>query len=92
MRGEAGTTRLRAATAHPTLPRGEHLAAGAVGSLEEILVGPARGEGGATNLFGALRTTLAACGYASVREFHKAEIVVAPGRGRAGAHPRSART
>lgn len=80
-----------AAAAHPTLPRGEHLATGAVGTLEEILVGPARGEEGATNLFGALRTTLAACGYASVREFHKAEIVVSPGRERAGEQPRFAR-
>jgi IMP dehydrogenase len=48
-------------------------------SLKEVLLGPARSSDGRTNLFGALRTTLAACGYASVREFHKAEIVVSSG-------------
>ena len=54
-------------------------AAGA--SLKELFVGPARAADGRTNLFGALRTTLAACGYASVREFHKAELVVSAAAG-----------
>ena len=30
------------------------------------------------NLFGALRTSMATCGYETVREFHKAEVMVAP--------------
>ena len=30
------------------------------------------------NLFGALRTSMATCGYESVKEFQKAEIMVAP--------------
>jgi IMP dehydrogenase len=30
------------------------------------------------NLFGALRTSMATCGYASVKEFQKAEVMVAP--------------
>ena len=65
-----------ATAAHPTLPRPTLSTAAPGGTLEELLVGPARGTDGRTNLFGALRTTLAACGYAGVREFHKAEIVV----------------
>ena len=30
------------------------------------------------NLFGALRTSMATCGYESVKEFQKAEVMVAP--------------
>lgn len=70
-----------AAAAHPTLPQAAPPVAAATGTLEEILLGPARGADGRSNLFGALRTTLAACGYASVREFHKAELVVSAAAG-----------
>jgi IMP dehydrogenase len=47
------------------------------GSLQEVLLGPAHESDGAVNLFGALRAAMAMCGYASVREFHKAEVTVA---------------
>jgi IMP dehydrogenase len=30
------------------------------------------------NLFGALRTSMATCGYETVKEFQKAEVMVAP--------------
>ena len=30
------------------------------------------------NLFGALRTAMATCGYETVKEFQKAEVMVAP--------------
>jgi IMP dehydrogenase len=30
------------------------------------------------NLFGALRTSMATCGYETIREFHKVEVMVAP--------------
>ena len=33
---------------------------------------------GRLNLFGALRTSLATCGYANIKEFQKAEVMVAP--------------
>ncbi len=66
------------ATFHPTLPRGARVYSGQKGTLEEILVGPAHENDGTLNLFGGLRTSMATCGYSSVREFQKAEVMVAP--------------
>ncbi|MCI0633437.1 MAG: GuaB3 family IMP dehydrogenase-related protein [Actinobacteria bacterium] len=66
------------ATFHPTLPRGARVKTQQVGSLEEILVGPAHENDGTFNLFGALATSMATTGYATIREFQKAELVVAP--------------
>ncbi len=66
------------ATFHPTLPRGARVKTQQVASLEEILVGPAHENDGTFNLFGALATSMATTGYASIREFQKAELVVAP--------------
>jgi IMP dehydrogenase len=66
------------ATFHPTLPRGARVKTSTLGSLEEILVGPAHENDGRLNLFGALRTSLATCGYANIKEFQKAEVMVAP--------------
>ena len=66
------------ATFHPTLPRGARVKTATAGSLEEILLGPARENDGRLNLFGALRTSLATCGYANIKEFQKAEVMVAP--------------
>ena len=48
------------------------------GTLEEILVGPAHENDGTLNLFGALRTSMATTGYETVKEFQKAEVMVAP--------------
>jgi IMP dehydrogenase len=48
------------------------------GTLEEILVGPAHQNDGRLNLFGGLRTSMATCGYETVKEFQKAELMVAP--------------
>ena len=66
------------ATFHPTLPRGTRVKAGAKGTLEEILVGPAHENDGTLNLFGALRTTMATSGYETLEAFQKAEVMVAP--------------
>jgi IMP dehydrogenase len=66
------------ATFHPTLPRGARVKTTTLGTLEEILVGPAHENDGRLNLFGALRTSLATCGYANIKEFQKAEVMVAP--------------
>ena len=66
------------ATFHPTLPRGTRVRTSQIGSLEEILVGPAHENDGTLNLFGALRTSMATTGYLNIREFQKAEIMVAP--------------
>jgi len=66
------------ATFHPSLPRGTRVEVGIRGTLEEILLGPAHENDGRLNLFGALRTSMATCGYESVKEFQKAEVMVAP--------------
>ncbi len=66
------------ATFHPTLPRGARVKTAVRGTLQEILVGPAHENDGRMNLFGALRTSMATCGYETVKEFQKAEVMVAP--------------
>src|SRR5436305_855536 len=66
------------ATFHPTLPRGARVKTSTRGTLKEILVGPAHENDGRLNLFGALRTSMATCGYETVKEFQKAEVMVAP--------------
>jgi IMP dehydrogenase len=66
------------ATFHPTLPRGARVKTLQVASMEEILVGPAHENDGTFNLFGALATSMATTGYATIKEFQKAELVVAP--------------
>jgi IMP dehydrogenase len=66
------------ATFHPDLPRGARVATKRVATLREILVGPAHENDGTLNLFGALRTSMATTGYATVKEFQKAEVIVAP--------------
>jgi IMP dehydrogenase len=66
------------ATFHPTLPRGARVKTSSVGTLEQILTGPAGQNDGRLNLFGALRTSLATCGYGDIKEFQKAEVMVAP--------------
>jgi IMP dehydrogenase len=66
------------ATFHADLPRGARVKTSRMGTLAEILVGPAHENDGTLNLFGALRTSMATTGYASIKEFQKAELVVAP--------------
>ena len=66
------------ATFHPTLPRGTRVRTQVRGTLEEVLLGPAHQNDGRMNLFGALRTSMATCGFETVKEFQKAEVMVAP--------------
>jgi IMP dehydrogenase len=66
------------ATFHPDLPRGTRVATKRIGTLQEILTGPAHENDGTLNLFGALKTSMATTGYATIKEFQKAEVVVAP--------------
>jgi len=66
------------ATFHPTLPRGARVEVGSLGTLEEILQGPAHENDGRCNLFGALRVSMATTGYADLKKFQKAEVMVAP--------------
>jgi IMP dehydrogenase len=66
------------ATFHPSLPRGTRVATVQDGTLEEILLGPAHENDGTFNLIGALRTSMATCGYEDIRDFQRAEVMVAP--------------
>ncbi|MCW3050806.1 MAG: inosine 5-monophosphate dehydrogenase [Solirubrobacterales bacterium] len=66
------------ATFHPTLPRGARVQTVQNGSLEEILIGPAHENDGSFNLMGALRTSMATCGYQDLAEFNRAELMIAP--------------
>ena len=66
------------ATFHPTLPRGTRVRTQVRGSLKEILLGPAHQNDGRMNLFGALRTSMATCGFETAKEFQNAEVMIAP--------------
>jgi IMP dehydrogenase len=66
------------ATFHPSLPRGTRVTTTQDGTLEQILMGPARENDGTFNLMGALRTSMATCGYEDIPSFHRAEVMVAP--------------
>ena len=66
------------ATFHPDLPRGTRIKTGVVASLREILVGPAFENDGTLNLCGALRTSMATCGYENIKDFQRAEVMIAP--------------
>jgi IMP dehydrogenase len=66
------------ATFHPSLPRGARVTTVQNATLQEILLGPAYENDGTFNLFGALRTSMATCGYEDIPSFHRAEVMIAP--------------
>jgi IMP dehydrogenase len=66
------------ATFHPSLPRGARVQTVQNGTIEEILTGPAHENDGTFNLMGALRTSMATCGYKDLAEFNRAELMIAP--------------
>jgi IMP dehydrogenase len=72
-----------ATASHPRVPRSElvDLAVDAQDrpTLDEVLVGPTSDASGERNLFGAVRRVMAKCGYSSVKEFQKAELIVVGG-------------
>ncbi len=61
---------------HASLPRGERIEIGTVGSLHEILYGPSHTADGTMNLVGALRRAMATTGYTELKEFQRVEVVV----------------
>ncbi|MFZ4519736.1 MAG: GuaB3 family IMP dehydrogenase-related protein [Microthrixaceae bacterium] len=61
---------------HRRLPRGRLRRVGTVGSLEQVLFGPADSPDGTTNLIGALRKSMAVTGHGTLKEFQKAELMV----------------
>ncbi len=66
------------ANPHPALPRGTRIKVGTLGSLEQILFGPASVTGGTQNLIGALRNGMGICGARSIKEMQRVEMVIAP--------------
>src|SRR5215218_3521447 len=63
--------------AHPRLPRGGTSSPVApVGTLQQVLLGPAETADGRTNLFGALRRTMAKTGYRDLKEFQRVDLVL----------------
>jgi IMP dehydrogenase len=66
------------ATPHAELPRGTRVRVGVKTSIERLLFGPTSKTDGTENLVGALRTSMGVCGCATIREFHDAEMVIAP--------------
>jgi IMP dehydrogenase len=65
---------------HPRVPRSAVIDFGVDGedrpSLEELLVGPTSDPSGERNLFGAVRRVMGKCGYSTIKEFQKAELIV----------------
>jgi IMP dehydrogenase len=63
---------------HPTLPRGTRIHVGISAPVEQILFGPTSVTNGTQNLVGALRTGMGMCGARSIREMHRARVIIAP--------------
>jgi len=61
---------------HPYLPRGNRVHVGVAGTLEEVLFGPAAEAEGVSNLMGALRHSMATCGYTEAKDFQRVDVVV----------------
>jgi len=63
--------------AHPSLPRGSLSGPSDApfGTMREVLLGPANGSMGRTNLFGGLKRAMAKCGYSDVKAFQKVELI-----------------
>lgn len=66
------------ATSSVDLPRGTRIKTDIMGTLREILLGPAHKDDGTMNLVGALRLAMASCGARTIREMQQAELVIAP--------------
>ena len=66
------------ANPHPELPRGTRIKVGTKGTLNSLLFGPTSVTDGTQNLVGALRVAMGMCGAYTIRDLHKAEMVVAP--------------
>jgi len=66
------------ANANPELPRGTRINVGTKGTLSQILYGPTSVTDGTQNLVGALRVAMGMCGAYTVRDLHKADMIIAP--------------
>ncbi|MBU1024196.1 GuaB3 family IMP dehydrogenase-related protein, partial [bacterium] len=67
------------ATGHPTLPRGTRIEVKKLGTLEQLIVGPAVNcSDGSLNLVGALREAMGVLGCRNIKQLQNANIVVCP--------------
>ncbi len=66
------------ATPHVNLPRGARVKTGTSGTLEEIILGPARTDDGTQNLMGAVQTCMGTVGAKNIFELQQAELIIAP--------------
>ncbi len=66
------------ATPNATLPRGSRVRVGTIGSLKEILYGPAKYDDGSMNLVGALKTSMGTLGAENLKEMQQVQVVIAP--------------
>ena len=58
--------------------RGTRITVGTKGTLKQILYGPTSRTDGTQNFVGALRVAMGMCGAYTIRDLHKAEMIVAP--------------
>lgn len=73
------------ATGDRLLPRGSRITVDELGSLEQIIKGPATGRNdGSLNLLGAIRTAQGVLGCKNIRDLHSVEMVVMPSFGTEG--------
>ncbi|MGB2694554.1 MAG: GuaB3 family IMP dehydrogenase-related protein [Dehalococcoidia bacterium] len=66
------------ATPNADLPRGIRVTVGVNTTLQQVLHGPSSRTNGTENLVGALRTAMGMCGARTIRDFQKADMVLAP--------------
>jgi IMP dehydrogenase len=66
------------ATPNATLPRGSRIKVGTIGTLKEILLGPAKYDDGSMNLVGALKTSMGTLGASNIKEMQQIDVVIAP--------------
>ena len=66
------------ATPSPVLPRGTRIKVSSIGTLKEILLGPAKFDDGTQNLVGALKTSMSTLGAQNIKEMQQVEVVIAP--------------
>ena len=66
------------ATPSPVLPRGTRINVGTTGTIEQIMVGPAKLDDGTHNLLGAIQTSMGTLGAKNLKEMQQVEVVIAP--------------
>ena len=74
------------ASPDPALPRGTRVEVGVKGPLRQVLYGPSSRSDGTENLMGALTACMGIIGAFTIRDMHRAELVVAPAVKTEGKH------